>query len=272
MKKFPLLCLTLVWSLSLTACGTSHGQPHTESDAAANYLGKYLCTSITMDNLTMNPAGKWLTLKDDGTASTFLTEEESEAEWKLSGDQLTMTVAGKTIGTGKLQGSTLTLEMMGMEYTFSQEGVLAQEQADGTAFATFTCYGNLYAVRYPTALFRQDPAGLSDLYSEDGTQGWITKLDTSERVNEWLAGFDEKRTKEGTEDYQRLELTVSGYPASAIIYRDETSWRSEVIVNFGSNVGNERYPMYAAYLYFTGDTYMSVWSEEIQGIVNSLTL
>lgn len=216
MKKFPLLCLTLLWSLGLTACGTSPGQPPTENSASADYLGKYLCTSITMDNLTMNPTGKWLTLKADGTAATFLTEEESEAEWRLSGDKFTMTVAGKTIGTGKLQGSTLTLEMMGMEYTFSQEGVLAQEQADGTAFATFTCYGNLYAVRYPTALFRQDPAGLSDLYSGDGTQGWITKLDTPERVNEWLVGFDEKGAKEGIEDYQSLELTVAGDRKSVV--------------------------------------------------------
>ena len=30
--------------------------------------------------------------------------------------------------------------------------------------------------------------------------------------------------------------------------------------------------MYAAYLYFTGPTYLSVWSEDVQAIVNSLTL
>lgn len=68
-----------------------------------------------------------------------------------------------------------------------------------------------------------------------------------------------------------MELTVGGYPARAIVYWDEQGWRSEVMVNFGKNLGNETYPMYAAYLYFTGVTYMSVWSEEVQGIVNSLT-
>ena len=79
---------------------------------------------------------------------------------------------------------------------------------------------NLYAVRYPTDLFQQDPAGLSDLYTEDGVKGWITKLDTEERVTEWLAGFDEKETNENVQDYQTMEYTVAGYPARAIVYQD----------------------------------------------------
>lgn len=222
----------------------------------------------------MNPTGKWLQLNADGTADTFLSEEESEAEWRLSGQNFTMTVAGQTVGTGELQGTTLTLKMMGMVYTFVQEGATGQQDADSSsaAYATFTCYGNLYAVRYPTALFQQDPAGLSDLYSDDGTKGWITKLNAPERVTEWLTGFDEKAQRPGVEDYQSLEFTVAGYPARAIVYRDEQGWHSEVVVNFGKDLGNETYPMYAAYIYFTGETYMSVWSEDVQGIINSLTL
>ena len=47
---------------------------------------------------------------------------------------------------------------------------------------------------------------------------------------------------------------------------------SEVIVNFGKDMGNETYSMYAAYIYFTGDTYVSVWNEEIQGMINSLSI
>lgn len=88
-------------------------------------------------------------------------------------------------------------------------------------------------VRYPTDLFQQDPAGLSDLYTEDGVKGWITKLDTEERVTEWLAGFDEKETNENVQDYQTMEYTVAGYPARAIVYQDAEGWHSEVIVNFG---------------------------------------
>ena len=273
MKNFPLLLLPLLCVLFLSACGDS-GDPAASSEVDPACLGKYQCTSIVMDSVAMNPTGKWLQLNADGTAATFLTEEESEAEWQLNGQDFTMTVAGQTVGTGKLQGTTLTLEMMGMVYTFVQEGADGQQSTDSSsaAYATFTCYGNLYAVRYPTTLFQQDPAGLSDLYSADGTKGWITKLSTPERVTEWLTGFDEKAQRPGVEDYQSAELTVAGYPARAIVYRDEQGWHSEVVVNFGKDLGNETYPMYAAYLYFAGETYMSVWSEDVQGIVNSLTL
>ena len=43
------------------------------------------------------------------------------------------------------------------------------------------------------------------------------------------------------EDYQNLELTVAGYPARAIVYRDKQGWHSEVAVNFGKDLGNESY-------------------------------
>lgn len=271
MKTFPLL-LALLCALGLTAC--SGGADATTPQADPACLGRYQCTGIVMDGVTLNPAGKWLQLNADGTADTFLSEAESEAEWRLSGQDFSMSVDGQTVGTGTLQDTTLTLEMMGMVYTFVQEGADSQQDTGSAsaAYATFICYGDLYAVRYPTALFQQDPAGLSDLYSADGTQGWITKLSTPERVTEWLTGFDEKAQRPGVEDYQSAELTVAGYPARAIVYRDEQGWHSEVVVNFGKDLGNETYPMYAAYLYFTGETYMSVWSEEVQGIVNSLTL
>ena len=65
---------------------------------------------------------------------------------------------------------------------------------------------------------------------------------------------------------------MASYPAWAIVFGDEQGWHSEVVVNFGKDLGNETYLIYAAYLYFTGETYMSVWSEEVQRIVNSLTL
>ena len=121
-------------------------------------------------------------------------------------------------------------------------------------------------------MFQPDPAGLSDLYTDDGTKGWITKLDSAERVTEWLASFDAKGTSETVTDYQTMDLTVAGYSARAIVYQDETGWNSEVLVNFGKDLGSDTYPMYAAYLYFTGPTYLSVWSEDVQAIVNSLTL
>lgn len=273
MKKQWIFLFVLVFSLGLSACGGAPAQGVAEGNAA--YLGRYLCTGITMDKLSMNPDGKWLELNENGTVTIFLTEESDEAEWKLNGEKFTMTIAGKTVGTGTLRGSELTLEMMGMEYQFLKEGAAATEsdtESTGNTFATFTCYGNLYAVRYPANLFHQDATGLSDLYSDDGVKGWITKLDTEERVTEWLAGFDEKETSEDVQDYISEEFAVSGYPARAIVYQDQSGWHSEIIVDFKKDVGNDTYPMRAAYIYFTGETYGAVWNDTIQAIVNSLSL
>jgi len=259
MKKSLVLSLCLLCALVLCACGdTAASQDNTA------YVGNYVCTGITMDGLAMNPEGKWLELHADGTATTFLTAASNEAEWQLSGEAFTMTIAGKTVATGTLQSNQLTLEMEG---TQPQEG-----DSDSGTYATFTCYGGLYSVRYASDVFQPDPAGLSDLYTDDGTKGWITKLDSAERVTEWLASFDAKGTSETVTDYQTMDLTVAGYSARAIVYQDETGWDSEVLVNFGKDLGNDTYPMYAAYLYFTGPTYLSVWSEDVQAIVNSLTL
>lgn len=271
MKKQWIFLFALILSLGLSACGSDPAPRAADENAA--YLGRYVCTRITMDELSMNPDGKWLELNADGTVTIFLTEESDEAEWRLDGEKFTMTIAGKTVGTGTLQGSELVLEMMGMEYDFLQEGAsVTQSDTENNGFATFTCYGDLYSVRYPADLFHQDASGLSDLYSDDGVKGWITKLDTEDRVTEWLTGFDEKQASEGVQDYISEDLTVSGYPARAIVYQDQSGWHSEVIVDFKKDVGNDTYPMRAAYIYFTGDTYGAVWNETIQAIINSLSL
>ena len=171
MKKSLVLSLCLLCALVLCACGdTAASQDNTA------YVGNYVCTGITMDGLAMNPEGKWLELHADGTATTFLTAASNEAEWQLSGEAFTMTIAGKTVATGTLQSNQLTLEMSGMEYTFAREGTQPQEgDSDSGTYATFTCYGGLYSVRYASDVFQPDPAGLSDLYTNDGTKGWITK-------------------------------------------------------------------------------------------------
>ena len=160
-----------------------------------------------------------------------------------------------------------------MEYTLTQEGTAPTSDSDPAAtHATFNCYGGLYAVRYPTERYHEDPAGVSDLYTDDGVKGWITKLDTQERVDEWLSGFDAKAVDESIENYQTLDLTVSGYSARAIVYQDANGWHSEILVPFGKDLGSKTYPMYAAYLYFAGDTYEGVWNEDIQSIVSSLSV
>lgn len=273
MKKISVIFLAGLLSVGLTACQTSPTPDGDATQANVAYLGRYDCVSIAMDQLTMNPAGKWVQLHADGTMTTFLTEGSDEAEWTVSGENFTMTVAGKTVGTGTLAGGTLTLDLSGVEYTLTQEGTAPTSDSDPAAtHATFNCYGGLYAVRYPTERYHEDPAGVSDLYTDDGVKGWITKLDTQERVDEWLSGFDAKAVDESIENYQTLDLTVAGYSARAIVYQDTNGWHSEILVPFGKDLGTKTYPMYAAYLYFAGDTYEGVWNEDIQSIVSSLSV
>ena len=273
MKKFSALFLAGLLTLGLTACQSDQAPSGTADEANAAYLGRYDCVSIAMDQLTMNPDGKWVTLNADGTMTTFLTENSDEAEWSVSGEKFTMKVAGKTVGTGTLTGGTLTLDLSGVEYTLTQEGAAPTDDSDpAVTHATFNCYGGLYAVRYPTERYHEDPAGVSDLYTDDGVKGWITKLDTQERVDEWLTGFDAKAADENIENYQTLDLTVAGYNARAIVYQDTNGWHSEILVPFGKDLGTKTYPMYAAYLYFAGETYEGVWNEDIQSIVNSLSV
>lgn len=273
MKKISVIFLAGLLSVGLTACQTSPTPDGDVTQANIAYLGRYDCVSIAMDQLTMNPAGKWVQLHADGTMTTFLTEGSDEAEWTVSGENFTMTVAGKTVGTGTLAGGTLTLDLSGVEYTLTQEGTAPTGDSDPAAtHATFNCYGGLYAVRYPTERYHEDPAGVSDLYTDDGVKGWITKLDTQERVDEWLSGFDAKAVDESIENYQTLDLTVAGYSARAIVYQDANGWHSEILVPFGKDLGTKTYPMYAAYLYFAGETYEGVWNEDIQSIVSSLSV
>lgn len=86
MKKLLRFLLICTLTIGLSACESNASNPQTTGNADADYLGKYLCTGITLDGLTMNPNGKWLELNADGTVTTFLTEEADEAEWKLEGE------------------------------------------------------------------------------------------------------------------------------------------------------------------------------------------
>ena len=122
MKKISVIFLAGLLSVGLTACQTSPTPDGDATQANAAYLGRYDCVSIAMDQLTMNPAGKWVQLHADGTMTTFLTEGSDEAEWTVSGENFTMTVAGKTVGTGTLAGGTLTLDLSGVEYTLTPLG------------------------------------------------------------------------------------------------------------------------------------------------------
>ncbi len=260
----PSVCCALV----LCACGdTAASQDNTA------YVGNYVCTGITMDGLAMNPRGKWLELHADGTATTFLTAASNEAEWQLSGEAFTMTIAGKTVATGTLQSNQLTLEMSGWNTpspgrapSLRRGTAILGPMPPSPATGGFTLFG--MPRMCSTRTRRACPTSTPMTGPKAGSPSWTARSGSPE----WLASFDAKGTSETVTDYQTMDLTVAGYSARAIVYQDETGWNSEVLVNFGKDLGNDTYPMYAAYLYFTGPTYLSVWSEDVQAIVNSLTL
>lgn len=274
MKKwFPLVCLLLL----LTACGDNPSTPN----ASDPNLGFYRCISASMEDAALKPSGEWLELKTGGKMTVFLTTEPDAAEWKLSGTQFSMSMAGKEVGKGTLADGTLSLELMGISYVFVQDGSqAAQEKASDNktptesqdSTETLSCYDDLYYITYPTDVFHQNENDLSDLTAADGTKVWLSKLETPERVTEWFTGFDQKSTSEKVSGYESFPFTVGDAPARCIVYLDGTVWVSEVLVDFGANRGTKTAPMYAAYLHFSATTRASVWNDTIQGIVESLHL
>ena len=224
-----------------------------------------------IDGLTMNPNGKWLELNADGTELTFLQRKWTKWNGKIErGKSFTMTIAGKMVGAGTLQGNEL-VEMMGWNTRLFRRN--RSGRAGGILQQWFFCH--VYLLWKPvcgSVSHRPFPARSSwdclIFTQKTGVKGWITKLDTEERVTEWLAGFDEKETNENVQDYQTMEYTVAGYPARAIVYQTQRAG-SEVIVNFGKDMGNETYSMYAAYLLLQGIR-MYPYGMKIQGMINSL--
>ncbi|MBQ2926899.1 MAG: hypothetical protein IJE03_08735, partial [Ruminiclostridium sp.] len=204
--------------------------------------------------------------------------------WSLTGPSFTMTIGGETIAAGTLENGVLTITLMEMNCVFVREGVtppkapaqaaqMPPEKTDDQAAATlppgmalFTCYGDLYQVTYPTALFYPPGDGLTDLVSDvTGTRAWITRLDSQQAVETWLSSPPE-------EHQTVLPLVVAGYPAQALVYAQEDTWHSQVIVNFGQDLGTRLHPMFAACLTFSGPDREAVWGEAIQQMVHSLTL
>lgn len=288
MKKIPLFLLTLAAALLLAACGTAAAQPEDTGSNDPN-LGKYLCTSMEVDGMSLNPDGQWIQLASQGKATVFLSEEPDEGLWSLSGTTFTMTMGGETVATGTLSGGRLTINLMGTACVFCKEGTfepaqqsdsVSSDQAAGDGEtqaealpenARFSC-GGLYSITYPTALLHPAEDGLTDLVSDDGLQVWVTRLDSKDQVASWQEVAETKSTGQDCQNFESFQLTAAGYDAQAILYQGEDGWHSAVLVDFGRNLGREGKDFYAACLYFAGDSREAVWSEDVQDMVSSLRL
>lgn len=291
-KKPFLSVLTLVLSLTLCACGVS-AEPSEPMEApvtaASNdpNLGTYTCTSVKMDDMDIGAEGQWIQLNAQGNAVIFLVDEPDEGQWSLNGSIFTLTITGETVGTGTLENGVLTLDLMGTQCVFLRDGAEApketapeapaeteDEEADlpPVGYAYLSCYGDLYRITYPTDLFQPSSDGLTDLVGQEGTKGWITRLDSREAVDQWLSGFSAKADSQEVLSCESLSLTVAGYPAQAVVYEDAKGWHSAVVVNFGRDLGDKTSPMYAACLSFSGNSREAVWNDEIQAMAASLEL
>lgn len=259
MKRF--LCTLLALALlTLTACGS---EPVEEDPV----LGSYSCTALTLEDLALSTDNAWVLLKSGGTVELSLNGRQSGGRWTLEGDAFALTLDDGTKGTGTLSGGVLALDLGGMVGSFSKADGLQSETRDTT---TFSC-GGLYYVDYDPAVFQADPSRLADLQG-DGVQGWIAKLGDEALVEQWLSAFTARRSDGTSANYENRELTVAGYPATAIVYQNETGWHSEILVSFGEDKGREDQSMWAAYLCFVGVSRECVWNDSIQALIYSLRL
>lgn len=293
-RLFPLVCLLL-----LMAGGCADSAAPAVTPAQTQALGTYWCTSAALDGVELGAQGQWLRLQEDGTATLFLIGEPDEGSWSLNGTHFTMAIGAETVASGTLNQGVLTIKLMEMDCVFLREdlneteplpqsaapaaetaasSVTGQTAGSGTPddMATLTCYGGLYQVTYPTALFSPAGDGLTDLVSDTGAKAWVTRLDSKEAVEVWLARFQqEAETPSEEADMPSpvlLSFTAADFPAQVLITFDGTLWHSEVIVKFGRDVGTRDYPMYAACLTFSGPTWDSVWGEDIQAMVGSIVV
>ncbi len=289
MKRITALCLVLILLLSLCACGT---QAETEAPVPEETpvvvtddpnLGRYTCTSITMEGMDLGSDGQWLTLKANGEAILFLGGKADEAKWTLSGTDFTLTMGSETVATGILADGTLTARLMGMDCTFVKEGTApapapqepTPEETPETVYTpttgTFNCQG-LYTVSYPLDAFQAPGDGLTDLTSPAGTKIWFTKLDTRADANQWRTDMESKVAGTTVLQSEETELTVGEYAGEVVIYETEEGWQSAVLVDFGRNRGSDSRSMAAACIYLSGPTRETVWNDEIQSMVSSLKL
>ena len=114
MKK-SITVLLLVGLFCLSACQRIPFAPL--STALERNAGAYGCTALSIQDLSLDPNGKWIRLDSDGTAGVCLAGAEEPGRWDLSGEQITLTLDGEDT-VGSLKDGVLEICLREMEGTY----------------------------------------------------------------------------------------------------------------------------------------------------------
>ncbi len=140
MKRLTVLCLSLLLALSLCACGgdtpaeettdpatesattetTPESAPETSPETKPASENRYTCTSIVIGEKNLDGEGQWLELEPDGTAVLFIADSEHMGTYTLTDGALTIDLEDLNTATGTLAGDVITLELIGMTFTFEK--------------------------------------------------------------------------------------------------------------------------------------------------------
>jgi len=122
MKVKSLLALLLAMTMlfGLVACGSKDDDPN---------LGKYLCTSCSVDGEALDTADQWIELREGGETAVFLQNVEYGGKWSLDGEELTILHGGSEY-LGTLSEGVIYIEISGIFYTFQKEGLKSSDGSE----------------------------------------------------------------------------------------------------------------------------------------------
>ncbi len=113
------LCV-LVLGLGLTSCS-----PRQSPGAGVPAAGLYTCSALSVKDLPLDTARKWLRLLPDGTGVLYLDDGQEPGTWTLEGDafQWTPDDTDAPAASGTWKGGILNLTIGEMAGIFVREGV-----------------------------------------------------------------------------------------------------------------------------------------------------
>lgn len=135
MKRLFALGLALMMSLALCACSGEIAKVGGALGGSSPYVGKYLCTSVVMEEVELGGDGEYLDLMNGGKCSFFLYDSPDDGTWSVEGETLTITVPYADMdltAAGLIQDGIITMtipELNNATLTFQKEGLEEEQTA-----------------------------------------------------------------------------------------------------------------------------------------------